>query len=91
MCEHLWQLKPLAIINRFFLEMFKSFSPGFMIGNFNPKLSRGFEAHNSDSNSPNGVLHAFSLTKLLPLSIVIRTCLLEACGCNMVLSCFPWK
>ena len=46
---------------------------GFMIGNLNPKLSRGFEAIAILTVSSNGILHVFSLTKLLTMSIFPTT------------------
>ena len=53
-----------------------------MTGNFNPKLSRSFEPiMYSDLNGRNRILHVFSLTKLLPVSILatlFQTSLTEA-------------
>ena len=40
-----------------------NFIYSFMTGNFNSKLSRGFEG------IANRILHVFSLTKVLPVSI----------------------
>ena len=61
----------MRYFNRFLLEML-GFIHSFMTGNFNPTLSRGFEAFAS-LNGPSGILHVFSLTKLLPVSISMNT------------------
>ena len=60
--------KPHAIFQSFLLEML-GFIHTFMNGNFDPELSRGFEAI-AILDCPNGILHVFSLTKLLPVSIL---------------------
>ena len=63
--------KPHAIFQSFLLLEMLSFIHSSMTGNFNPNLSRGSETSTYiDLNSPNGILHVFSLTKLLPVSIL---------------------
>ena len=42
-----------------------------MTGNFNPNLLKGSD---TDLNCPDGILHVFSLTKLLPVGTFAEKC-----------------